>query len=147
MKYNTHGARLEASDMVASPTTFATIAQLESITLPSETRGSEDAPATHDDAVGGVLGKLVDALRSLGTFSVTVVEDFGDPTHDGATGLYSFMGDDAPRDYRVVLPDANATTITFSGYITGRTPQALPANRGVARTDYEITPTAAPVIA
>lgn len=142
MKYNTHGAELQASDMAATPA-FTTIAQVESITLPGETRGSEDV-ATHDDAAGGVMTKLVDALRSLGTMTITVVEDLTDASHDDSTGLMSFLTDTEARDYTVTL--ANGVEVAISAYITGRTPQAHTANRGVPRADYEFTLTGAPTI-
>ncbi|HEY8378685.1 MAG TPA: hypothetical protein VIK91_19470 [Nannocystis sp.] len=143
-KYNVHGAQLQISDGAASPT-YTTVASLESITLPSETRGSEDVP-THDDTPGGVATKIVDALRTLGTMTFTIIEDWSDPTHDGSTGLYSLLGATSPTDLRVILPDGNGTQIDVTGYITGRTPQAMPANRGVARVDYEFTPIQPPVI-
>lgn len=141
-KYNVHGAQLQISDGASN---FTTVASLESITLPSETRGSEDVP-THDDPAGSVATKLVDALRTIGTMTFTIVEDLSDPTHDDSTGLYSLLGAAAPTEFRVILPDAAGTQIDFTGYVTGRTPQAMPANRGAARVDYEITPIAAPVI-
>lgn len=136
-KYNTHGAQLQVSDGAATPV-FTTVAQLESITLPSETRGSEDVP-THDDAAGSIMTKVVDALRSAGTMSFTIVEDWADGSHDDTTGLYSLISGGEETDFRIILPDDAGTEIDFTGFVSSRTPQAMPANRGVPRVDYEIT--------
>ena len=139
-KFNTHGAQLRIKDGGGAT---ASVASLESITLPSETRGSEDVP-THDDAPGSVAKKIVDALRTIGAMTFTIIEDLSDPTHDATTGLYSLLGAADPSEFEVELADG--TQIGVVGYVTGRTPQAQPANRGVPRTDYEITPIEAPVI-
>ena len=143
-RYNTHGAQFQMSDGAASPT-YTTVAQVESITLPSETRGTEDIP-THDIAAGGVVPKLVDALRTLGPMSLTIIEDWAAASHDGSTGMYSLLGATDETDFRIVLPDADSTQIDFAGYVTGRTPSAMAANRGVPRVDYQVTPVEAPTI-
>ena len=141
-KFNTHGAQLQLSDG-GSPAQYATVAQLESITLHGETRGSEQVP-THDDAAGSAVPIVVDALVTLTPVTFTVVEDLTDPTHDDTTGLMSVLRSTTPVDVRVVL--ANGVEIDYIGWFTSRTAQAQPANRGVARADYEFLPIDFPTI-
>lgn len=144
MKFNVHGTQLQVSDMAASPT-FTTVAQLETVTLPEESRGSEDVP-THDQTIGEVADKIVDALYTIGEMPFTVVKDFGDASHDGSTGLDSFLADTEARDWRLVLPDTDATQIDFEGWIGRRGHGAMPANRGVLRGNYAIIATTRPVV-
>lgn len=140
-KYNTHGAELQISDGAV----YTTVAQLRSITLPSETRETQPSP-THDDPVGGVPTMLVAALRTLGTMTFTIVEDWSDPTHDDSTGLYALLGASDPTEFRVLLPDAQGTQIDVVGYVVGRTPQAMEANLGEPLVDYEVQPIQAATI-
>lgn len=142
MKFNVHGTQLQADDGLG---VFTTIAQLETVTLPEETRGSEDVP-THDQAVGEIADKIVDALFSIGEMAFTVVKDFADGTHDGTTGLDSYVSDTESRDFQLVLPDASGTTITVSGWIGRKGYGPMPANRGVLRGEYSIIATARPTI-
>lgn len=139
-KFNTHGAQLQLADGAGQ---YATVAQLESITLHGETRGSEQVP-THDDAAGSAAPIVVDALVTLTPVTFTVVEDLTDETHDDTTGLMSVLRSTSPVDVRVVL--ANGVQIDYTGWFTSRTSQAQPANRGVARADYEFLPIQFPTI-
>lgn len=144
-KYNVHGAQLQISNGAPSPT-FTTVAQLETLTLPSETRGSEDVP-THDQAVGSVASKIVDALLSIGELPFTVIQDWADASHDQTTGLYSLLRATAETDFRIILADGPpGTQIDVTGWLVGYTPEAMPANRGVARTGYAIQATGLPTI-
>ena len=137
MRYNVHGTQIQIGDG-ASPEVFTTVAQVECITLPSETRSVEQVP-THDVAAGGFVPQLVDALRTPGSMTFTIIEDLALGTHDDATGLLSLLATADATNFKVILADAAATEIDFSGWVTSRQPQAMPSNRGAARVDYEIT--------
>ena len=134
MIFNTHGTQLQISDMAASPA-YTTVAQVESITPPNETRGLEGVP-THDIAAGGFVPQLVDALRTPGNMTLTLVEDLADGTHDDSTGMLSLMAEADPTDFKMIFPSGEE--LDFSGWVVNRSPQARPSNRGVPRVDYEI---------
>lgn len=143
--FNVHGTQLQASDMAEVSPAFTTVAQLSAITLPTITRGSEDV-FSHDTPVGDVAMKMMDATFSISELSFTVYKDPADPTHDGLTGLESYLNDTEPRDYQIVLTDAAATTIAVTGWIVSKAPQEMPANRGVYQEQWAILPIDKPTV-
>ncbi len=100
----------------AGPEVFTAIANVTNISGPGLARETIDVTA-HDspDAYMEFIGGLKDG----GEVSVDVNYDPAD--HDV---LIADFDDTAPRNYKIVFPDAGASTWTFAGIMTGFEPDA-----------------------
>ncbi|MFW6079626.1 MAG: hypothetical protein ACODAE_08395 [Gemmatimonadota bacterium] len=138
-KFSGHGIQLQMSDMEASPE-FTEIAQVENLTPPGWTQGTEAVP-THDDTAGGGVEKLADALYAGQPFTLTILHDPGDSTHDDTDGLMSKKGQSEATDFKCVYPDDDDTEVAFAAWVTEFAPQGVDANSGKLRTNVTFDPT------
>ena len=134
-KYSGHGIQLQMGDGAASES-FTTVAQVESVTPPGWTQGTEMVPA-HDDTAGTGVEKLADALYDAGEVSFTILEDLDDGTHDETTGLHSKKGATSSTNFKVILP-SSLGTIDFAAFVTNYSYQGIDANTGKIRADVTL---------
>ena len=97
----------------ASPTSYATIGQVRSISGPTAKPHIVDI-TTHDTA--GFWRKKLAVLNDAGDVTFEVNFDAADTTHAFATGLWSLMVALTKRGYEIVLAGA-AGTILFAAYV------------------------------
>ncbi len=103
------GSAFKRSDMASAPT-FATVAEVNSITGPTMTRSTIDV--TSLDSSGGYR-EFITGFRDGGTVSLSM--NF---TPTGYGSLLSDFGSATLRDYQIVLSDTGATTFDFSALVT-----------------------------
>jgi predicted secreted protein len=94
-----------------SPETFASVAEVNSISGPGMTRGQIDV--TSLDSTGGYK-EYIAGFRDGGEISLNM--NF---TRDGYIALMADFESDSARNYQIVLPDTGATTIDFAGLVMG----------------------------
>lgn len=112
------GAVLQAGDGGSPTETFTAIAGVLSINLGAISRTVIDT--TDLDSANNArtfAGGLVD----YGEFSADIHFDPNAATHDEATGIYSYFGDAAPRNFRFIFPNADTTTFAFSAITSSLT--------------------------
>lgn len=111
------GAILKAGDGGGSEV-FTAIAGVLSINLGAISRTMIDT--TDLDTANNArtfLGGIVD----YGEFSADIHYEPADGTHDDTTGIYSYFGDTAPRNFQLVFPDSGTTTFSFSAVTSSLT--------------------------
>lgn len=134
-KHSGHGIQLQMGDGAATEA-FTTVAQVESLTPPGWTQGTEAVPS-HDDAAGGGVDKLIDALYDGGQVTATILEDLDDATHDETTGLRGKQGQTSSTNWKIVYPNSLGT-VEFAAFLTNYTPQGIAANSGRIRADITL---------
>jgi hypothetical protein len=116
-----------------SPETFATIAQVRSITGPT-TKGIVQDVTTHSTS-GNYMEKL-NMLVDPGTFSAPANYDKAEVTHAFATGLWNLLVNLTQRAYRIVFP-ASIGYLEMDCYVTGHSFDCPVDN--VLRVNFEWT--------
>lgn len=104
------GTALQRGDG-ATPEVFTTIANVTSINPPSMERETIDVTA-HDSVDGWM--EFVGGLKDGGEVSADI--NYDPSEHDI---LAADFDDEEPRNYRIVFPDPDATTWSFSAILTG----------------------------
>jgi len=103
------GAELQRSNMLSSPT-FTAIGEINDISGPNMSRNTIDTTAL--DTEGGYR-TFIGGFRDGGELQLEM--NF---TMDGYDDLKSDFESSDPRDYKIVLPDAGATALSFTGLVT-----------------------------
>lgn len=98
----------------ASPTTYATIGQVRSVSGPT-TKAEVVDITTHSTT--GFWREKIAVLIDPGEISFPVNFDSADTTHAFATGLWSLFIGLTERGYEVVFPNA-AGRLRFKAYVT-----------------------------
>lgn len=124
------GTALQRGDG-GSPEVFTTIANVTSIKPPAMERETIDVTA-HDSADGWM--EFVGGLKDGGEVSADVNYDPAD--HDAIVADFE---DDAARNYRIVFPDADATTWSFSAILTGFETEAPYDDKLSASLTWKVT--------
>ena len=93
----------------SSGTTFAAIAEVNSITGPGKTRATIDV--TSLDSTGGYR-EFIASFRDAGEVSLEM--NF---TRDGFVVLNTDFEAETARAYQIVLPDTGATTLDFDAFV------------------------------
>jgi predicted secreted protein len=106
------GTQIQLGD-AASPSTFATIGQVRSITGPTTKPHIVDI-TTHDTA--GFWRKKLAVLIDAGETSFEVNFDKADATHAFTTGLWSLLVALTKRGYKLLFP-STAGQMLFSAYV------------------------------
>lgn len=78
-------------------------------------------------------------LKDLGEVSFEIAFDPANGTHDATTGLWKDHADRTKRNFRLVFPDAAATTFEFAAYVTGIDFKA--PVEGIITADITLRPT------
>lgn len=107
---------------------WASLAEIKSINGPSMSRGTNET--TTLDTTGGYK-TYVGAFRDPGTVSVTA--NF---TRAAYEQMKTDFEDDVVKNYEVILPDAENTTLEFEGLVT-ELPLSVPTD-GVITADFTI---------
>lgn len=114
------GASFWRSNMLSSGGTFARIAEINNISGISKSRDTIDV--TNLDSTGGYK-EFIAGFRDAG--QVVLDMNF---TLDGFDDFNAdFEASDA-REYRIMLPDSNATQFDFSGLVVGLDGPKIAAN-------------------
>lgn len=124
------GTALQRGDG-ATPEVFTTIANVTSINPPSMERETIDVTA-HDSTDGWM--EFVGGLKDGGEVSADINYDPGE--HDS---LVADFDDEDPRNYRIVFPDDDATTWSFSAILTGFEPEAPYDDKLSASLTWKVT--------
>jgi predicted secreted protein len=95
------------------------IAEILSISGPTMSRGTIDV--TNLDSTGGYR-EFISGFRDSG--QVTLKMNF---TRDGYKAMKEDFDYDSPKDYKIVLPDDDATALVFSGFVLDL-PMDIPAD-------------------
>jgi len=95
------------------------IAEIKSITGPGMSRGTSDTTAL--DTAGGYK-TFIGAFRDAGTVSMNM--NF---TRDTYEQMKADFEDDDAKNYEIVLPDAETTTLEFEGLVT-ELPLSIPTD-------------------
>jgi len=104
------------------------IAQVKSINGPGMSRGTSET--TTLDTTGGYK-TFIGAFRDPGTISLTM--NFSRTTYEQMKDDFE---DDAVKNYEIILPDAENTTLEFEGLVT-ELPLSVPTD-GVITADTTI---------
>lgn len=126
----------------ASPETFATVAQVRSITGPGISGNVVDI-TTHS-ATDPWRTKIV-TLLDAGTVAFDISFIPTDATHSHTSGLLADFEARTLRNWQLVFPDLTATTWAFTGYVT-KFSNSEPVD-GVLTASIEITITGKPTFA
>jgi hypothetical protein len=110
-KSKTLGTQLQIGDGAATEV-FTTVAQLTNIGGVELITETEDATA-HDSAAG-YREHLENGLRSYSDVSFEGKWDAAHATQDGSTGVQSKGQTDGPHNFKIIFPDAGATTASFA---------------------------------
>lgn len=102
------GAQFRRWDSVSG--TWENLAQIKSITGPGMSRGTSDTTAL--DTSGGYK-TFIGAFRDAGTISLAM--NF---TRDTYEQMKDDFEDSATKNYEIVLPDDETTTLEFEGLVT-----------------------------
>lgn len=124
------GTALQRGDG-ATPEVFTTIANVTSINPPSMERETIDVTA-HDSEDGWM--EFVGGLKDGGEVSADV--NYDPSEHDV---LVADFDDENPRNYRIVFPDADATTWSFQAILTGFEPEAPYDDKLAASLTWKVT--------
>jgi predicted secreted protein len=119
----------------ASPSTYATVAQVRSITGPTTKPNVVDITA-HDTV--GYWRRKIAVLIDPGTVGFEVNLDVADATHAFTTGFWSLMQNLTLRQYQVAFPNT-AGTLTFDAYVSGHEFGAPVDNVLSAKIELSIT--------
>lgn len=130
-----NGAVLKAGDGGGSEV-FTAIAGVLSISMGAITRTiidttDLDSPNNAREFTGG----LVD----YGEFSAELHFDPNNATHDESTGIYSYFGDTAPRNFQFVFPNADTTTWAFSAITSSLTVTGSLDDKLTASVTFKLT--------
>lgn len=112
-KYKALGTQLQMAT-VAAPTVFTTVAQLTSIEGPGG--DTDEIDVTTHDSSGGFRETLA-GFKDPGEISIEGVLDASAATHDGTTGLASLYTSGVTVNWKLILPDTGASTLTFPGWV------------------------------
>lgn len=124
------GTALQRGDG-AGTEVFTTIANVTSINPPSMERETIDVTA-HDSADGWM--EFLGGLKDGGEVSADV--NYDPSEHDV---LVADFEDESPRNYRIVFPDADATTWSFKAILTGFEPEAPYDDKLAASLTWKVT--------
>lgn len=137
-----HGTLLKIGDGGA-PEQFTTIAEVTNISGPSLSMDtvdvtSHDSPNYHEEVIAGIkrAGEV--------TFSINFVPTHA--THNPSTGLLRDWVNRTRRNFKLVFPDAGATTWEFAAFVTGFQPTA-PAGSERLTADVTLKIASWPVLA
>jgi len=113
------GTLLKIGDGAGPPENFTTIAEVKDISGPKLEQGTEEV--TSHGSAGG-WREYVGTLLSAGevTFDLNFVPT--EATHNPSTGLIADLKNRVKRSFKLVFPDAGATTWAFSALVTGFEP-------------------------
>jgi predicted secreted protein len=136
------GTRLQRSDM-GSPPTWATIAEVKSITGPSM-KGATLVVTSHD-TLGNWEEKLAGLLDAGElTFAVNFIPSH--VTHNATVGFVADFVNRTKRDHRLIFPDGPQTTWNFpNAQVTG-CPITAPVDN-VLESNVTLTITEPPILA
>jgi predicted secreted protein len=104
------GTVFSRSDMATPTPAFTAVAEINGITGPGMTRETIDV--TSLDSTGGYR-EFIAGFRDAGTIVLNM--------NFTAAGFLAFKADfeaDTPVDYKIVMPDTDDTTFSFSGLVT-----------------------------
>ena len=117
----------------ASPEVFTALAEITNITPPQLSRDTVDA--THQGSPDGYR-EFIGGLRDSGEVSLEMNWIAGSTTD--TTLLTDFDSDD-PVNYRITFNDADTTTATFAGFVTGYTPNSPMEDKQSASVTIKVT--------
>jgi len=104
------GTKFQRMEEDSSPAEFKTIAEVRSISGPDKSRDTvEVTPLDTDDG----YRKFIASVRDSGSVSLTM--NF---TRDGYETINDDFEDDEEKNYQIVLPDDEETTLEFEGLVT-----------------------------
>ncbi len=104
------GTHFRRWDATASNPKFVKISEINSISGPSKTRDTIDV--TSLDSIDGYR-EFITGFRDAGT--VTLNMNF---TRDSFDTMNNDFEDDDPKNYEIVLPDAENTSLEFEAFVT-----------------------------
>ncbi|MEU6295006.1 phage tail tube protein [Streptomyces erythrochromogenes] len=115
----------------AGPEVFTAVADVTNVSGPGLSRETIDvtshgSPNAYMEFIGG--------LKDGGEVSIDVNYDPGN--HDA---LIDDFDDDAPRNYRIVFPDADTTTWAFKAVMTGFEPEAPYDDKLAATLTFKVS--------
>lgn len=115
------GTLLKIGDGGTPTENFTTIAEVTDITAPGLTMDVIDV-TSHDSP--DALREKIAGLKDLGecTFTINYIPTHA--THNATTGLIRDWKNRTKRNFKLVFPDAGATTWSFSGFVTNFQPSA-----------------------
>jgi len=101
-----------------NPEEFTAVAEVADIQGPNFAK--EAIEVTHHGSSNG-WRERISGLKDGGEVTLTLNFLPQDPTHDVDTGLLSQLYGDDVNNYQIILPDTDATTITFAAIVTAHT--------------------------
>ena len=117
MAINAFGTQFLAGDG-ANPEVFTAVAEVADIQGPSFAK--EAIEVTHHGSPNG-WRERISGLKDGGEVTLTLNFLPQDASQDVDTGLLSQLYGDDVNNYQIILPDDDATTITFGAVVTGFT--------------------------
>lgn len=128
---NGKGAALQRGDGATPTENFTTIANVTSIEGPGLER--EEIDVTAHDTDGNFM-EFVPGLVDPGEVEIEV--NYDPIEHDA---LVADFDDDAPRNYRLVFPDPDATTWEFQAFLSAFSPEAPVDDKLAAALTFKVT--------
>jgi predicted secreted protein len=138
---NAFGTQLRMGDG-GNPETFTQIANVRNISGPGFSLDTVDV--TSHDSVDGWEEHIPTFLRS-GEITLDILYVPTEDTHDAGAGLLKRMVDKTKTNFRLVFPDASATTWTFAAYVVGFEPSA--PHDDALTASVRVKPTGKPTLA
>jgi len=132
-----HGTLIQIGDGATPTEAFATIGELGDIEGLGIARETHDASVQTSDWMVSIPG-----LKRMENVKFPVNFDPADATHDHLTGLQKDVVDGTKRNFRIIYPDAGATTHQFAAFVVSVVPKA-PVD-GVLTAEVELLPTGDP---
>lgn len=112
----THGLYLQLGDGdLASSPTYTTVAQI--VEFGDLSHNSTMVDVTGFSSTNGYEEVFPSGIHRYDPFTIQVIYDPADGTHDTSTGLEDVASDEAKRAFKYVMPDASTHTATFEAYI------------------------------
>jgi len=121
------GTQLKVGDGATPTEAFTLIPGIRSITGPS--MAAEVIDITSHDTPGGFRDKM-QGLKDWGMLSFELLWDPGQLKHQQ---LFTDYTTGAVRHYKLIYPDAGATTLSFSGFV-GNNPSSSPFDGALTKT-------------
>lgn len=130
---NAHGTLMQLG--AGSPVVYTTIAEVGAITGPALARTVIDV--TNMDSQGWT--ESIAGLAAGGTVSFEVNYIPTDPTQDGSTGVLSVFETGDLTPFKIVFPNAAATSWTFNAFVKTYSVDAPVDGKLAVKIDLEIS--------
>lgn len=114
---------------------YTTIAEVKDISGPDTTVDVVDV--TNQDSPNN-FEEIIPTLKHGGTTSFDINFVPTDATHDGTTGLLSFLNARSEEDWQIILP-GTGLSVQFTGYVVKWGPKFPVANVASASMDIRVS--------